>query len=140
VWRTALREAENQRVSPSWAQIAAAVIGPTVLLLQSPAAGLATSERGDLAAQHHQLGVEPVQHPQCGHDRLMRSRREPSTGFELVALGAGEYITGHGGHALVEQGGVQTLHPRGVFLAEVFEQFQRGTHLQHLSGRDPRLR
>jgi hypothetical protein len=29
VWRTALREAENRRVSPSLAQIAAEVIAPT---------------------------------------------------------------------------------------------------------------
>jgi hypothetical protein len=42
--------------------------------LQRLAAGLAAGERGDLPAQRDELGVQGIEDPQCGRDRLLAGR------------------------------------------------------------------
>jgi hypothetical protein len=72
VWRTALREAEKRRQSPSSAQITAAVTGPTpYCALQCLAGRLAAGERGDLPTQRIQLGLNGVHDAQRGKHRLV---------------------------------------------------------------------
>jgi hypothetical protein len=57
-----------------------------VLGLQGLAAGLAAGERGDLAAQRHQLGIQRVQDPQRGEDRLPAGGRQLLAGLEPAAV------------------------------------------------------
>src|SRR4051812_37721896 len=85
---TVLREEENRRVSPSSAHSAAAVISPTPLGLQRPAAGLAAGERGDLLPQRHQFGIEGIEDPQRGGDRLLAGGGSCSPASSLRRLSA----------------------------------------------------
>src|ERR1039458_2349085 len=111
VGRTALSELANRRTSPSSAQIATEVTGPTPNWVarsarppgrpratnarrdaelggaQRPAAGLGARQHGELAAQRVQLAGEPVDLAQPGFDRLPPGRGQVHAGDRGAARG-----------------------------------------------------
>jgi hypothetical protein len=69
--------------------------------LQRPAARLAAGKRSDLATQPNQLGVQPIEYPQCRQHRLVASRRQPDTLFQTLPTAGGEQVTLRDRHPLV---------------------------------------
>ena len=95
---------------------------------------------GDLLAQRIELGIQGVEDAQRRRDLLPTGRRQVLGGLEPAAVVRAEQLTGDRRGALVQQDGVDALHPGGVLLTQVAEQLQPGAHLQHLLRRDPRFR
>jgi hypothetical protein len=70
VGRTAVRGGESVRVAQFAPQRRGGDRPDAVVGLQRPAAGLPVGERGDLAAQRIELGIQGVEDPQRGGHRL----------------------------------------------------------------------
>jgi hypothetical protein len=93
---------------------------------------------GEPLAQRDHLPPEPVDLAQCHLDGLAPGLGEVGVGQALCALWGGGL--GDDRHALVEQGGVDPLEPGGALVQQVLVQADGRPGLQHVSGRDPRLR
>ncbi len=66
-------------------------------------------------------------------------RGQPVAGFQPgPSRRRGDTPVAQARHTLVEEGRVDALHPRGVFVAQILVQLQNGAHLPHLYGGNPR--
>ena len=135
--RTALSELANRRTSPSSAQIATEVTGPSRTGWR-PAAGLTARQQAEQAAQWVQLGGQPVDLAQPGLDCQSPGRRQLHLGDRRAP--ARRCHAADRRRPMVEQRRGDPLVPGHALIQQVLVQPDGGPRLQHVFRRDPGLR